>query len=278
MTVFVVLHYNSIPDTEFCINSILSKLSNEKIKIIVVDNKSPNNSGKTLKEKYSEIPIVTVILNDKNSGFSKGNNIGCQYAINNYSPDFICILNNDTYIDDTQFVRKLYTAYNKESFDALGPKIWNIKRHYNQNPFAVISSLEEVDRTILFYKKASRYLYSKIPISYYFYCKYFSKKQNNSPMGLNGAAVIFSKQYYQKFSKLIPEVTFMFGEENFLNYRRIRYNLKYIFDFNIIVYHNHSLSTRNLYKSVVEKWEFQHKNILESLLRLQNIYVNNIDI
>ena len=103
MTVFVVLHYYTIQDTMFCIDSIISKLINEPINIIVVDNNSPNDSGKALKKKYAKIPLVTVILNDENSGFSKGINIGCEYAINHFSPDFICTLNNDTYIDDTQF-------------------------------------------------------------------------------------------------------------------------------------------------------------------------------
>lgn len=277
MTAFVILHYNSIDDTIKCVDSILYCLKEENIKIIIVDNNSPNQSGLELQKKYYSNSKIDVILNKNNEGFARGNNIGCSHAIKKHNPDFLCVFNNDTFINDVDFIKKINSSYATEPFDALGPKIWNIQRNYNQNPFSVITNLAQTNQTIEFYKKASKYLYSIFPYSYYFYCKYNSKKFTYGK-GLNGAALIFSKRYYQKFSSVIPELTFMYGEENFLHYRKEKYNLNFCFDFDITVYHNHSSSTRHLGKTVVKKWKFQYQYIMEALKRLKEIYFHNYDI
>ena len=47
---FVVLHYNSEVETKNCVNSILQHVPDSYI--VVVDNASPNNSGKNLMEFY----------------------------------------------------------------------------------------------------------------------------------------------------------------------------------------------------------------------------------
>lgn len=93
---YVTLHYQVEFDTIECVNSILAKDTNLSKKIIIVDNCSPNGSGKTLEETYKYNEAIKVILSTSNLGFANGNNIGCEYAINFYSPDFLIALNNDT--------------------------------------------------------------------------------------------------------------------------------------------------------------------------------------
>ena len=71
---FVILHYNVLEETEKCIESIKTRCDADDYAIIVVDNKSPNDSGSILNKKYADDTKVAVILNDKNLGFANGNN------------------------------------------------------------------------------------------------------------------------------------------------------------------------------------------------------------
>ena len=278
MTVFVILHYNSIEDSITCIESVLRIAEYEKVRIVVVDNNSPNGSGKKLVLKYQDNPYVTIILNDSNYGFSKGNNIGCSFAIKTYKPDFICVFNNDIYIEDPDFIKKININFSKTRFDALGPKVWNTKRKINHNPFNVLSSLSEVNHEVRIAKKGAYLLNCPFPLLYYFYINYMIKQKYPVKQGLHCSAIIFSSNYFAKFPEVFPEFTFLYGEENLLNYRREKYGLNYVFDFDICVFHNHSSSTRSIYKSPVEKWRYQNKYIMESLLKLREIYEKDLTI
>lgn len=280
MVAFVILHYLSINDTIRCIESI-QNLKHKQFKIIVVDNNSPNESGRELIKKYRDNEAIKIILNDKNYGFSGGNNIGCRYAINNVKPDFICVINNDTYIKDPYFIEKIYESYNKYSFDVMGPKILVPPKMINQNPFGVPSCIEEIERDIQYLLFSQKLLYSKMPILYYFYNRFVNKfRKNYKALGLHGAALIFSSKYYTKFNTIFPEVTFMYGEESLLYYRKIKSNLIYIYDENLEIIHCHSSSTRMAFKDkdIIEKWKFQHKYMLEARYKLKEIYEKNVDI
>ncbi|EMF0409107.1 glycosyltransferase, partial [Enterococcus faecium] len=70
---FEVLHYETINETIQCVESILSNVINPVI--VVVDNASSNNSGNELIEKFKSYDNVFVLINEKNLGFAKGNNI-----------------------------------------------------------------------------------------------------------------------------------------------------------------------------------------------------------
>lgn len=61
MICFVVLHYQNLDVTQKCVNFLL-KLNGENKHIIIVDNGSPNGTGKILEEKYVLDSNITVIL------------------------------------------------------------------------------------------------------------------------------------------------------------------------------------------------------------------------
>ncbi|MBU3197727.1 glycosyltransferase [Clostridium estertheticum] len=279
MITFIILHYNGFNDTVKCIDSILNNLFDKNISVVVVDNNSPNHSGVQLLQKYKDNKLVDILLKKENDGFSKGNNYGCKYAINKYNSDFLCVINNDTYIDDKLICDKIYSLYNKYEFDVIGPKIWNIRRQYNQNPFEVISSLDQVNNELKQCVIAQKILNTKLPLLFYVYVNYLCKNKNkNKELGLNGAALIFSRKYFLKFNKIFPEETFMYGEENLLFYRKIKNNLKFIYNDDIIIFHNDSSSTKGVTKNVIGKWRFQNKYALDALYKLQEIYINNKEI
>ena len=68
--IFVILHYQNIDDTINCIDSIkkLQELNNN-YKILLVDNKSPNNTGKELEKRYINDSNIEIILLEKNYVF-----------------------------------------------------------------------------------------------------------------------------------------------------------------------------------------------------------------
>jgi len=274
MLSFVILHYNSLSDTQKCIKSILTSLNKEEISIIIVDNASIDHGGKFLEDQYKNEKNVHVIMNNENYGFSKGNNIGCTYAKEYFNPDFICVINNDIFIDSVDFVKVILEKYNETKFDVLGPHIWNTKRRYNQNPIQVISSLKEVNDALKRTRFSEKLLSSKAPILYYLYNRFYKPKPRLKK-GLHGAALIFSKKYLDRYSTTFPEITFMYGEEHLLYYRKIIDKLIFQYEPNLKVFHNHSASTSKSVKGVVGKWKFQQKYMKTALLELKEIYENN---
>lgn len=98
----IIVNYNTAQITIDCLKSVfadkglefdLNRVSqNEKIptEIIVVDNHSPDDSVVRLKK----IKNITLITNQDNLGFGKGNNQGLKIAQGNY----ILLLNTDTVV------------------------------------------------------------------------------------------------------------------------------------------------------------------------------------
>src|SRR5438128_30896 len=96
----VTLNYTKCHLTLQCIASLYEQFENElkesEMEIILVDNKSPDESLKIIsdeikKQKYKNISLYP---NEKNAGFGAGNNFGVKQARGKY----ILFLNNDTIV------------------------------------------------------------------------------------------------------------------------------------------------------------------------------------
>ena len=100
---FVILHYCSINETINCIESIQSKIDNDNYYIVIVDNGSPNNTGKELEQQYANNRHCVVLLNKDNLGFARGNNVGFRYAKFILNCNYICMLKSDTKLISDNF-------------------------------------------------------------------------------------------------------------------------------------------------------------------------------
>ena len=110
----IILNYNAGDLLKNCIASIL--LSEYKnYEIIVVDNKSEDNSQNFCKEQY---PQIKLIQNSKNLGYCEGNNIG----IGNAKGEFIVLLNPDTVVEKN-WLMQLLEAYNEKGDGLFQPKL-----------------------------------------------------------------------------------------------------------------------------------------------------------
>jgi GT2 family glycosyltransferase len=89
-----VLNYNSLRWIEACVDALLSTRY-YNYRIVVVDNDSSDGSVDLLRSRY---PQILVIANQRNLGFSEGNNVGIQEALAN-GADYVVLLNPDTKVE-----------------------------------------------------------------------------------------------------------------------------------------------------------------------------------
>lgn len=263
---YVVLHYNNFDDTVKCVDSLL-KLDGSRF-IVIVDNKSPDGSGVLLEDKYKDNDNIKTILAESNTGFSKGNNIGVNYLKNmDIKFDFVCVINNDTYVEDLKFEQKIVDSYNKEYFDVLGPKIWNVRKNFNQNPFSCPANLKETKKMLKRLKRSRRAL--KISkYCYYMFNKIF--KDKISGVTAQGAAIIFSSKIFYESKELFIEKTFMYGEESLLFHRCLKENYVIKFDYDVVIFHSDGVATSKVYTNKKKKWMFQCEKMIfayEELLK-----------
>lgn len=92
----IIVAFNSQDTIAGCLNSVIETVKATDFQIIISDNSENNDTGKIVKEKFGNDKRVIYLKNDKNYGFSKGNNI----ALKNSDAEFVLFLNPDTKIYD----------------------------------------------------------------------------------------------------------------------------------------------------------------------------------
>ena len=282
---FVILHYNALSDTIECIDSI-KKCVGADCAIVVVDNKSPNGTGAELEERYKGDAQVTVILNEKNEGFARGNNVGFRYAKENQNPDFIVMLNNDTLILQNDFAALVEKEYAQTQFAVLGPVIQTPHKPYSSNPGPSKLPSEKWFRKYLLKNKV------KLVLNYMFGFDLFyewlvrkvfgekDKKFDESLLAhraenvvLHGSCLIFSKDYISKFEGL-NDRTFLYQEERLLFLRLQQNHLKSVFSPNIEIFHKEDAATKTVSVKSKLKRRFQYKNYIASVNVLLDVMRN----
>ena len=273
LIVFVILHYNVMEETVNCVNSIKEKLSNNNYYIVIVDNCSPDGTGKILKELYEIEENICVLLNKQNEGFARGNNVGFLYAKQNLNADFIVLLNNDTLILDDDFYVHLVSEYERSHFAVLGPMIITPHPPYDSNPG--YSKLPPVSyfKKILFHFYCLRIMNTfGLDVLYFRIKKIIGKAiisqekdilTRMEHVRLHGCFLIFSKEYINKFDGLDPR-TFLHREEELLFIRLIKNNLKSVYLPNIKIYHKEDAATKSITKSDRKKLRFIYKHEIHS--------------
>lgn len=98
-----------------------------KIKIIEYTRDEVENINEGEIEDFEDLPSnrkLIVIKNDKNYGFSMGNNIAIRYSIKSLNPDYILLLNNDTVVDPKFLNELVKVAECDAKIGFTGPKIY----------------------------------------------------------------------------------------------------------------------------------------------------------
>jgi len=96
----------------------------------------------------------------------------------------------------------------------------------------------------------------------------FSHKERIKGVPLHGSALIFSREYMDKFGDIFYNDTFLYAEEDFLNYRRIKYNLMFVYNPDLKIYHKEDASTDFILDSPRSKRLFIFKHSIDSKSKL----------
>ncbi len=116
----VVVHYNNLHDTMRCLRS-LRRLNYPNYFVILIDNNSPNGSGRVL-QSVAEPNHVFVVLNPENSGFAGGNNLGIRHALE-YDADFVWLVNPDASVEPDSLTKLIEEAERHPHGAMFGSKI-----------------------------------------------------------------------------------------------------------------------------------------------------------
>lgn len=111
----ITINYNESGVTMDMLES-LRGLTYPNYEIIVVDNASPNDNPKVIKERYPEIILIE---SDKNLGFAGGNNLGIKDAKGAY----YLFINNDTIVPAGFIEPLVETLISDETIGMVSPKI-----------------------------------------------------------------------------------------------------------------------------------------------------------
>lgn len=255
---YVVLHYLAVSDTIECIDSILhvAQYSSYDIKVVVVDNNSPDNSLEQLKNLYQKSQNLFILHNEKNLGFARGNNVGFLFAKNALKSDFIILLNNDTVLHQRDFNEVLVNKFHDCQYAILGPDIITADG-YHQNPetkqFWTYAQLRKLRFRFrlenIFYFFGFGKLYHKI------YQSHRNKKnQNVAPREsyiqgdvmntiINGACLIFSPLYFEHLNGLYDK-TFLYMEEDILKLLADYFKFTIMYSSKLSILHKESISTK----------------------------------
>ena len=276
--VFVILNYNVYDETLDCVNSIKANINGNRYHILIIDNCSPNNSGKRLQEFYNNDFFVKVLITEENLGFAKGNNVGIKYAREKWFPKYICCLNNDTIFLQKDFLTKLEKSYIESNAAVIGPKI--ILKNDSVQP--LMGNLKDVgaykrDLEINTYgtipyriARFKEYVYGYASVHY---LKDFIKshiRDIKSPSSraenivLHGCCLIFTPLFFKKLEGFDPR-TFLFREEELLLIMLNKNQLTSLYEPELCIKHLEDVSTNKTYSDNNEKNKFLIENQAKSL-------------
>lgn len=118
----IVLHFGNFSKTLRCLLELHKTKSFHNLTILVVDN----NSNTFDLKKLSPFPLVKIFTNEKNLGWSGGNNKGIRHALKNDS-DAVFLINNDVVIRVSQIDMLINSLFSKPTIGIVGPKSYFLK-------------------------------------------------------------------------------------------------------------------------------------------------------
>jgi len=286
---FVILHYQTIKETNECVQSIIDNIETNDFYIVIVDNGSPNGTGDILENSFALHPNVGVVKNSTNLGFARGHNSGIYYLTEKYDIDFIVLLNNDTKIIGKNWIETIEQKYDLYRFGVLGPDIIlpscekhanpmkrrvdninDLKREINRRKRLLIGNYLYINSTIYALKKIIKSMLK-------YQTKYPPKiERDETNVQLQGSCFILSKEYFKHYRGLFDK-TFLYFEEEILRYLCERDNVKMVYTPDIVLLHKESISTKELLQNIRKKNIFFLKNLLRSCHEFKKLLNNKQD-
>ena len=223
----VIVNYNDYKTTKRLIDNI----KDYKIfdKIVIVDNKSSDNSLKELKKLENK--RIVVIDSGENKGYSYALNVGCKYLIDKYKECKIIVSNSDIIIQSENDIKDLFELVKGKNV-IVGPTI--IEGNNLNRGWIVPKPMDDVAMNILgLYKK-----YQKRHLMYQdsYYNKGISKVGT-----VSGCFFAISSKHLEEMG-YFDENVFLYYEENIMGVKTRDLGKNIIVANNIDVIHDHAVS------------------------------------
>ena len=299
---FLILHYLDIDLTRNAVESILKLYDIDDCQIVVVDNGSLNGSGQELKKEYKSNQKIHVIISEKNSGFSVGNNLGFEYIKKHFRVQFVIAMNNDIVILQKDFLKTLKQLYKEIPFFVAGPDVFVPTRSVHTSPIHLgVRTERDINVAIKkheamienFIQKKSlwawkEYVIERCEENLCFYVLFKVKnfflnnnkhwKTRKEAVVLQGSFIIFDQRYCEASDNLFEPLTFLYGEEDILALRCQRNAWKVCYFPEMQVWHLERGSSKKKkisYDEFCEKRINRSKSVIKALDRYkQLLYVN----
>ena len=220
----VILNWNNQNLLQRCLISVLcTNYSNYEV--IVVDNGSTDGSPAMVRREF---PTVTLIENERNLGWSEGNNRGIRQSKGNY----IILLNEDTEVDPNWLIELIKVAKSDERIGILGCKIYYIQsRRILQHAGGIIGKHAKTRH--IGDNQVDRGQFDEIAYPDY----------------VIGAAFMIKRELLNEIGLLDP-IYFAFYEDTDICYRAKKFGYKVAYVPSAIVYHHKGASWRLDFVSV----------------------------
>ena len=228
----IIVNYNVKEFLQNLIHSIYKAAQRITFEIIVVDNASNDGSVEFIREKF---PLVKLISNNKNLGFSRGNNIGLKEATGKY----ILLINPDTLVSEDTFEKMIRFFQDNPEAGLAGCKILNpdgtlqlaCRRSF---PGPWTSFCKVTGLSSMFPKSR---LFAKYNLTY------LDADQTYEVDAISGSFMMLTKEIYEKVGGL-DEQFFMYGEDLDFCYRVQKAGYKVIYFHETQIIHYKGESTR----------------------------------
>ena len=206
----IIVNYNVKHFLEQCLHSVFKAVTNLTVEVFVVDNNSVDGSCAMVRDKF---PLVKLIENKQNVGFSKANN----QAIRESKGEYILLLNPDTVVEEDSFDKVINFMDKTPNAGGLGVKMIDGK-----GIFLPESKRGLPTPMVAFYKIfgfSNLFPHSKIFSKYHL--GYLDNDKIHEVDVLCGAFMLMRKTTLNKVG-LLDEDYFMYGEDVDLSYRIIK--------------------------------------------------------
>ncbi len=271
---FVILHYQIEEDTIKCVESLQKNIQGIDYSIIIVDNASPNGTGKRLKERYRNYSNIYVLMSINNEGYARGNNIGYDFAKKRLKCDFIILLNNDTEIVQKNFCEIVQKEYQASNCAVIGPLILKNGRKTMDNPGRNVPFSPKALRLFIYmnyFLYALSFIYADILVERLFEKYVIIKKANNKinlserqeDVALHGCCLIFTPLFTNTEKGLDPR-TYMYLEEDLLYEKMHNQKMKMVYLPELKIEHKEAGSTNKAFRNSTEKRRFIYMNRIRS--------------
>ena len=223
----VIVNYNDYKTTKRLIDNIRDYKVFDKI--VIVDNKSSDNSLKELKKLENK--RIVVIDSGENKGYSYALNVGCKYLIDKYKECKIIVSNSDIIIQSENDIKDLFELVKGKNV-IVGPTI--IEGNNLNRGWIVPKPMDDVAMNILG-------LYKKYQKRHLMYQDSYYNKDISKVGTVSGCFFAISSKHLEEMG-YFDENVFLYYEENIMGVKTKDLGKNIIVANNIDVIHDHAVS------------------------------------